>query len=68
MVCLRTTSLKGSADMNNDGDITLEEVYGFVASEVETRTNGSQTPMRKGEIQGTLILRPKKSLEHDDGP
>jgi uncharacterized caspase-like protein len=51
--------LKGKADRNNDGLVTVSELYEFVEDQVDStarRAGGRQRPLMKGEIEGTLPL------------
>lgn len=51
--------LKGKADRNNDGMVTVSELYEYVEDQVDRtarREGGRQRPLMKGEIEGTLPL------------
>ncbi|MBI4409514.1 MAG: caspase family protein [Gemmatimonadetes bacterium] len=48
--------LKGAADGNRDGVITVDEVYEYVADKVPAETGQTQHPVRKGEVEGEIIL------------
>ena len=51
--------LKGKADRNDDGIVTVSELYEYVEGQVDTaarRAGGRQRPLMKGEIEGTLPL------------
>ncbi len=51
--------LKGSADSNADGIVTVQELYEYVEREVAQRSRtegGSQHPVLKGELEGPLPL------------
>lgn len=48
--------LKGAADANQDGVITVDEAYNYVAEKVPESTGQSQHPVKKGEVEGELIL------------
>jgi uncharacterized caspase-like protein len=51
--------LKGKADRNNDGLVTVSELYEYVEDQVASTARlagGRQRPVMKGEIEGTLPL------------
>ncbi len=48
--------LKGKADFNADGLITVDEAYSYVSTHVPSATGQNQHPMKKGEVEGQLIL------------
>ena len=51
--------LKGKADRNGDGIVTVSELYEYVEGQVDStarRAGGRQRPLMKGEIEGTLPL------------
>jgi uncharacterized caspase-like protein len=51
--------LKGKADRNHDGLVTVSELYEYVEGQVDStarRAGGRQRPLMKGEIEGTLPL------------
>jgi hypothetical protein len=51
--------LKGRADGNGDGVVTVQELYEYVEREVAERSRavgGSQHPVLKGELEGPLPL------------
>jgi hypothetical protein len=48
--------LKGKADTDKDGAITVDEVYQFVSEAVPRATNQEQHPVKKGTVEGQLIL------------
>ena len=51
--------LKGEADMNRDGIVTLQELYEYVDQQVAQKSRaigGNQHPVMKGEIEGVLPL------------
>jgi uncharacterized protein YgiM (DUF1202 family) len=48
--------LRGSADLDGDGVITVDEVYAYVSLKVASATGQNQHPMKKGEVEGQLIL------------
>jgi uncharacterized caspase-like protein len=49
-------ALKGQADRNTDGLITSDEVYEFVSAKVTKATNQEQHPIKKGSIEGSLVM------------
>jgi len=48
--------LRGKADADRDGIVTVDEVYGYVAKKVPEVTGQNQHPIKKGEVEGQLIL------------
>jgi uncharacterized caspase-like protein len=48
--------LKGMADADEDGLITVEEVYRYVSDKVPQATGQEQHPVKKGTVEGRLIL------------
>lgn len=48
--------LRGKADMDKDGIITVDEAYRYVSLEVPRATGQEQHPMKKGIVEGQLIL------------
>jgi len=48
--------LRGKADLDGDGVITVDEVYRYVSIKVPQATGQSQHPVRKGETKGEIIL------------
>jgi uncharacterized caspase-like protein len=51
--------LKGAADYNRDGIVTLQELYGYVEQQVTVKARavgGNQHPVMKGELEGALPL------------
>jgi len=51
--------LKGAADLNRDGIISLQELYEYVEQQVSTKSRavgGNQHPVMKGELEGVLPL------------
>jgi len=51
--------LKGAADLNRDGIITLQELYEYVEQHVTQKSRavgGAQHPVMKGELEGALPL------------
>jgi len=51
--------LKGAADLNRDGIISLQELYEYVEQQVSAKSRavgGNQHPVMKGELEGVLPL------------
>ncbi|MEW6663900.1 MAG: caspase family protein [Thermodesulfobacteriota bacterium] len=48
--------LEGEADVDGDGLITVDEAYGYVSKHVPQATGQEQHPVRKGQVEGSLIL------------
>jgi uncharacterized caspase-like protein len=48
--------LKGKADADRDGFITVDEVYRYVSDKVPQATGQEQHPVKKGTVEGRLIL------------
>ncbi len=48
--------LRGKADTDKDGVITVDEVYGYVSKRVPQATGQEQHPVKKGSVEGRLIL------------
>jgi hypothetical protein len=48
--------LRGKADLDGDGVITLDEIYRYVSEKVPQATGQDQHPVRKGETTGQIIL------------
>jgi uncharacterized caspase-like protein len=51
--------LKGAADGNRDGIVSLQELYEYVEQQVSRKSRsvgGNQHPMMKGELEGSLPL------------
>jgi uncharacterized caspase-like protein len=51
--------LKGAADLNRDGIITVQELYEYVEQQVSVKSRsvgGNQHPVMKGEMEGALPL------------
>jgi uncharacterized caspase-like protein len=52
-------ALRGAADTDKDGVVTLQELYDYVARQVAAKSRtvgGSQHPVMKGELEGPLPL------------
>ncbi len=48
--------LKGEADLNNDGVVSLQEVYEYVYSKTKEYTSGKQHPQLEGKVQGVFPI------------
>ncbi|HEV8584907.1 MAG TPA: caspase family protein [Methylomirabilota bacterium] len=51
--------LKGAADLNRDGIVSLQELYEYLEQQVSTKSRsvgGNQHPVMKGELEGVLPL------------
>jgi len=51
--------LKGAADLNKDGIVTVQELYEYVEQQVSVKSRsvgGNQHPVMKGEMEGALPL------------
>ena len=48
--------LKGKADFDADGVVTVDEAYSYVSTHVPSVTGQNQHPLKKGEVEGQLIL------------
>ncbi len=48
--------LRGEADTDKDGMITVDEVYRYVSREVPKATGQEQHPVKKGIVEGQLVL------------
>jgi len=48
--------LRGKADLDQDGVITVDEVYRYVSMKVPQATGQNQHPVKKGETTGQIIL------------
>ena len=48
--------LRGKADADGDGVITLDEVYNYVSMKVPQATGQDQHPVKKGEMTGQIVL------------
>jgi hypothetical protein len=48
--------LRGAADMDRDGTITVEEAYRYVSEKVPRATGQEQHPVKKGSVEGNLVM------------
>jgi uncharacterized caspase-like protein len=48
--------LRGKADVDGDGIVTVDEAYAYVSGRVPEATGQGQHPVKKGEVEGQLVL------------
>jgi uncharacterized caspase-like protein len=48
--------LRGNADTDRDGLITVDEAYRYVSDRVPEVTSNEQHPVKKGSVEGQLVL------------
>ncbi len=48
--------LKGAADTDGDRSIDLDELSLYVKRQVREATDGTQTPVKKGDAEGQVIV------------
>jgi uncharacterized caspase-like protein len=48
--------LKGKADRDSDGIITVGELFSFLSRKVPEASGQDQHPVRKGETEGELVI------------
>ncbi|MGZ3569085.1 MAG: caspase family protein, partial [Thermodesulfobacteriota bacterium] len=48
--------LRGKADLDGDGVITIDELYRYVSMKVPPATGQNQHPVLKGETTGQIVL------------
>jgi hypothetical protein len=48
--------LKGKADIDRDGLVTVDEAYNYVSKHVPAATAQEQHPVKKGTVEGRLVL------------
>jgi len=48
--------LKGEADLDGDGFVSVDEAYSYVSRIVPESTGQSQHPVKKGETEGQIII------------
>lgn len=48
--------MKGAADTDGDGLVTVDEAYRYVSDRVPQATRQEQHPVKKGTVEGSLIL------------
>ena len=50
------SGLKGPADTDGDGIITVDEAYRYVSQKVPAATGQEQHPVKKGSVEGQLVM------------
>jgi hypothetical protein len=48
--------LRGAADTDRDGSVTVDEAYRYVSEKVPRATGQEQHPVKKGSVEGSLVL------------
>src|SRR5712692_2585317 len=48
--------LRGKADLDGDNLITIDEIYNYVSQKVPAATAQNQHPVKKGEVDGQLVV------------
>ncbi|MFO7706974.1 MAG: caspase family protein [Desulfobacterales bacterium] len=48
--------LKGAADLDRDGMVTVDEAYRYVSEKVPRATGQEQHPVKKGSVEGRLVM------------
>jgi uncharacterized caspase-like protein len=48
--------LRGAADSDRDGMITVDEAYRYVSEKVPRATSQEQHPVKKGTVEGNLVI------------
>jgi hypothetical protein len=48
--------LRGAADTDRDGTITVDEAYRYVSEKVPRATGQEQHPVKKGSVEGSLVM------------
>jgi uncharacterized caspase-like protein len=48
--------LRGAADSDRDGAVTVDEAYRYVSEKVPRATGQEQHPVKKGSVEGSLVL------------
>ncbi len=48
--------LRGAADTDRDGAVTVDEAYRYVSEKVSRATGQEQHPVKKGSVEGSLVL------------
>lgn len=48
--------LRGAADTDRDGTVTVDEAYRYVSEKVPRATGQEQHPVKKGSFEGSLVL------------
>jgi uncharacterized caspase-like protein len=48
--------LRGAADIDHDGAVSVDEAYRYVSEKVPQATGQEQHPVKKGSVKGSLVL------------
>jgi uncharacterized caspase-like protein len=48
--------LKGKADVDDDGLITVDELYRYVSDHVARASSQEQHPVKKGSVEGRFVV------------
>ena len=48
--------LRGGADLDRDGMVTVDEAYRYVSEKVPYATGQEQHPVKKGSVEGNLVI------------
>ena len=48
--------LKGEADADKNGFVTIDEIYSYLSNVIPRVTGQNQHPVKKGEVQGQIII------------
>ena len=48
--------LRGAADTDRDGAVTVDEAYRYVSEKVPRATGQEQHPVKKGSVEGNLVM------------
>lgn len=48
--------LRGAADTDRDGVVTVNEIYRYVSEKVPRATGQEQNPVMKGSVEGSLVM------------
>ena len=51
-----TQQVKGEADHDGDGIITVSELFSYISREVPEASGQDQHPVRKGETEGEFVI------------
>lgn len=48
--------LKGDADSDKDGFVTIDEIYSYLSDIIPRVTGRDQNPVKKGEVEGQIFI------------
>jgi hypothetical protein len=48
--------MRGAADRNADGLVTVDEAFDYVSEHVPRATGQEQHPVKKGAVEGALVM------------